>query len=209
MTAVLRPGDVLYVPPYWMVRSQVTQSLSVALDVLSASHQQLLLAQADQLPFPFLQSNQTREERAVSAQVFLAHLLSRVREVASIRKYATVLYASRFAALFPRQDRRVRESAFTCLKDDPARHSAVVGGLDRERVLTAAERLAAAANDPSVAPAVRWLWLGDYVERVARWAMGGPEGVPLFLLLCLDMEGTIEVRPAIAFFESLMMIAHC
>lgn len=194
MTAVLRPGDVLYVPPFWMVSSQATQVLSVALDVLSASHQQLLLAQADQLPLAFLETNQTQDERVVSAQVFLAHLLSRVQDVSSIRKYASVLYASRFAALFPRQGPRMQKSSFACLKNDPARHSAVVSGLDRERVVATAERLATFANDPSVTPPVRWLWLGDYVERVARWAMGDPEGVPLFLLRCLDMEGKIEVR---------------
>jgi hypothetical protein len=36
--------------------------------------------------------------------------------------------------------------------------------------------------------AVRQTWLGDYVEELARWAMGDPGSVPLFITQCLAFE---------------------
>jgi hypothetical protein len=35
---------------------------------------------------------------------------------------------------------------------------------------------------------VRQTWLGDYVEEIARWAMGGPESAVLFITECLNFE---------------------
>lgn len=64
----LEPGEVMYVPPFWTVHSEAPAHLSVTLDVLSVSHEQLVLAQAYSLPLPFPRS-QSREERIVSAQV--------------------------------------------------------------------------------------------------------------------------------------------
>ena len=41
---------------------------------------------------------------------------------------------------------------------------------------------------PRLGQAVRQTWLGDYVEEIARWAMSGPESVPLFIAECLAFE---------------------
>jgi len=46
--------------------------------------------------------------------------------------------------------------------------------------------VAAHINNPVVPSAVRWLWLGDYSEQLARWAMGSPEEAVLFLRECLN-----------------------
>lgn len=40
----------------------------------------------------------------------------------------------------------------------------------------------------AVCQAVRQTWLGDYVEELARWAMGDPGSVPLFITQCLAFE---------------------
>lgn len=68
VSGTLRAGEVLYVPPYWTVRSEAPSSLSVTLDVLSVSHEQLLLTPVFLQALPF-DKGQTRDERIVSAQV--------------------------------------------------------------------------------------------------------------------------------------------
>ena len=68
MQVSLQLGEVLYVPPFWVVHSEALGQLSVSLDVLSASHEQMLLTKAHLLPLPFAQ-NQTADERVVAAQV--------------------------------------------------------------------------------------------------------------------------------------------
>jgi hypothetical protein len=50
------------------VHSEAPNSLSVILDVLSVSHEQILLTPAFLHPLPF-DKGQTRDERIVSAQV--------------------------------------------------------------------------------------------------------------------------------------------
>ncbi len=68
ISGTLQAGEVLYIPPYWTVHSEAPNSLSVILDVLSVSHEQILLTPAFLHPLPF-DKGQTRDERIVSAQV--------------------------------------------------------------------------------------------------------------------------------------------
>lgn len=104
-----------------------------------------------------------------AAQVFLVHVLSRVRELKTVRGFAEALYSSRYALLFPRQGLFVQRSAFRCFKEPGSdAHRRVIDALDKERVGAAADFVAAAVNDPAVSAPVRWLWLGNYVEQIAR-----------------------------------------
>lgn len=77
----LQPGQSLYVPPYWSMH-QEAERLSVSLDVLSASQEQLWLTTAYQMPLPFGKV-QTKEERIVGAQVSTAsdYFLSKLRDL--------------------------------------------------------------------------------------------------------------------------------
>jgi hypothetical protein len=123
----LRAGDVLYVPPYWSVHTEAA-SLSVLLDVLSLSQEQLLLTPAFYMEMPFVQElTQSKEQRIVSAQVFLVHVLSRVHGVFSVQKYAQALYRSRYSALFPENGLFLRKRRqFQCLRDQPALYNSIV-----------------------------------------------------------------------------------
>lgn len=125
-TVTLRAGEVLYVPPYWMVHSEA-HSLSAVLDVLSVSLEQRLLLPAWYSELPFAQAALlSSEERIVSAQVFLVHVLSRVHGVASVLKFARALYQSRFAALYPEEGLFMQRSAFQCLRDQPSLYNSIV-----------------------------------------------------------------------------------
>ena len=83
-STVLRTGEVLYIPPYWMAHSEVVHnvpvfnastfripvSVSLSLDVLSVSQEQLLLMPAFHMALPFSNQNlKSKEEKIVSAQV--------------------------------------------------------------------------------------------------------------------------------------------
>ena len=70
MSVSLSPGEVLYIPPYWLVHTQAPQ-LSLSIDVLSASQEQRLLLPAFHMALPFDNAAvQTPEQRIVSAQVY-------------------------------------------------------------------------------------------------------------------------------------------
>lgn len=113
----LQAGEVLYIPPYWMVHSE-SHSISVILDVLSVSLEQRLILPAWYTELPFdPQALHTTEQRIVSAQVFLVHVLSRVQGVSSVLKFANALYQSRFAALYPEDGLFMQRSTFQCLRD--------------------------------------------------------------------------------------------
>jgi hypothetical protein len=47
--------------------------------------------------------------------------------------------------------------------------------LDKGYLERGAQHAADCANDPVVPPSVKWTFVGDYVEQVARWAMSDPE----------------------------------
>ena len=139
----LQPGQSLYIPPYWSVH-QEAERLSVTLDVLSASQEQLWLTTAYQMPLPFGKV-QTKEERIVSSQVrtisivthtemtlsvlpqvYLVHVLSRITELTTIKKYASTLYKSRYSVLYPEKSLFVLKNTFQCYKDQPDLHGSIL-----------------------------------------------------------------------------------
>jgi hypothetical protein len=67
MHAVLKKGQVLYIPPFWTVRTEA-RTLSVFLDVLSPSDSQIALAEAHFTALPFSDVS-TKEKKIISSQV--------------------------------------------------------------------------------------------------------------------------------------------
>ena len=122
----LNPGEVLYVPPYWLVHTEA-RTLSLSLDVLSVSKEQLLLLPADHMGLPFRgEEVASKEQRIVSAQVFLVHVLSRVQGFTSVLKYARSLYHSRYAALYPEDGLYLQRSKFQCLRDQTKKYNSII-----------------------------------------------------------------------------------
>lgn len=87
---LLHPGEVLYIPPYWIIHSEAI-TLSFIIDVLSLSKEQDLLMPAYHMSLPFHFINiETKEARIVSAQVsLLTYLLYFF--ILKIRKYISVI----------------------------------------------------------------------------------------------------------------------
>lgn len=63
----LSPGEVLYIPPYWIVRTE-SIDLSTFIDVKSLSREQVLLSEVQSLGV-ILGNITSREERIVAAQI--------------------------------------------------------------------------------------------------------------------------------------------
>ena len=59
-------------------------------------------------------------------QIYLVHVLSRLKDLVSVRKYAVMLYSSRFESLFPIGGLYMQRSAFNCLQDKPDQYAAIV-----------------------------------------------------------------------------------
>lgn len=73
----LSPGEVLYIPPYWLVLTESADTeLSVGLDVVSVSREQVVLAEGYAMSLPFRNfSNATKQERVLATQVLKIKLL--------------------------------------------------------------------------------------------------------------------------------------
>lgn len=68
-SVLLHPGEVLYIPPYWLVYTEAV-SLSLSVDVLSFSKEQDALLPAFHMSLPFKREHiQTKAQRIVSSQV--------------------------------------------------------------------------------------------------------------------------------------------
>ncbi|KAJ1443436.1 hypothetical protein B484DRAFT_441579 [Ochromonadaceae sp. CCMP2298] len=154
------PGQTLYIPPFWLLQAEA-RSLTVALAVQSVSREQRLLAPAFHMGLPFdAQLTLTPQQKLVSAQVFLVHLLSRVRGVRSVRQHARQQLA-RFDTLYPQGSPLLLklkgdgEGAFHCLRGEQhaEEHTAIVRGLSPQRVKAAAAFVAARLNHPFFADA--------------------------------------------------------
>lgn len=75
-SVLLHPGEVLYIPPYWLVYTEAV-SLSLSVDVLSISREQDLLLPAFHMSLPFKKELiQTKAQRIVSSQVILYIILT-------------------------------------------------------------------------------------------------------------------------------------
>jgi hypothetical protein len=59
---------VLYIPPYWMVRTE-TDVGAMGVDILSPSQEQLLLLEASVQLVPLHRYEESRESRIIAAQV--------------------------------------------------------------------------------------------------------------------------------------------
>ncbi len=53
--------------------------------------------------------------------------------------------------------------------------------------------MADAVNDPAVPLPVKVIWLENYVETVAKWAMGNAGDIVLFIRECLNFDYKLEV----------------
>jgi hypothetical protein len=72
LTVKLAAGEVLYIPPYWLVHAEAPV-LSLSLDVLSVSKEQLILMPAFHMGLPFnaswFKKTESADEKAAEASI--------------------------------------------------------------------------------------------------------------------------------------------
>ena len=69
-----------------------------------------------------------------------------------------------------------------------------------------AQYVADILNDQGISQGVRWIWVGDYVDRIARWAMNDPSKAPLFISSCVNFDKKVPVvREWTAFSYNLLL----
>lgn len=189
----LSPGEVLYIPPFWLMRTE-TINLSLSIDVKSLSREQVLLSEAQALGV-VLGNVTSSEEKIIAAQVYAVHFLSRVQDLRSPSKFAQRHYQSRYSLLFPENGlfmSKIRKTHH-CFEDTPSLHSSVLSKLDKEGIKKGAQYAADRVNDPSIPKGVRWIWIGDYIDFIARWAMGDSKMAVAFITTCLNFDQKVPV----------------
>jgi hypothetical protein len=69
----LQPGETLFIPPGYLVHTEA-QNMSVYMDVLSPSIEQVIFLETMSLSFPF-PGNLTKDERIVYGQVRIIRII--------------------------------------------------------------------------------------------------------------------------------------
>lgn len=119
---VLNPGDILYVPPYVTVHSEAytngNQTLVSFLDVLSPSIEQLIISEVNYLQTNF--SLLEGDEKITMCQLFLVHVISRLKGIPDPQQYVSDLYESRYASLYHKDSLPARklDGQIKCKIDD-------------------------------------------------------------------------------------------
>lgn len=132
----LNPGETLFIPPGYAVLAEAT-TLSVTIDVLSPSREQILFMEALLTPLPLTryadQNNKSplplsQDEKNIYTQVYLAHLISRIDGITSIGRYIRKLYKSRYSLQYPLDSLTMHSLAntFDCYKNLPEFHEKIV-----------------------------------------------------------------------------------
>lgn len=65
--------------------------------------------------------------------------------------------------------------------------------IDKDKMIRIASFVAEAVNDPAISKPVKILWLQNYVETIASWAMGSAAESVLFIRECLKFDYKLEV----------------
>ncbi|CAE7757419.1 unnamed protein product, partial [Symbiodinium microadriaticum] len=66
--------------------------------------------------------------------------------------------------------------------------------MDTSAIESTAQYVADIVNGAGIPAGVGWIWVGDYVDRIARWAMNDPTKAPLFLATCIPFAEKIPMR---------------
>ncbi len=104
---------------------QAALSLSLSMDIFSPSVEQVRLLEAlsTKLPLP---TDASKSQQVVYAQVFIAHVLSRIEGITSIHNFAQRLYKSRYSLLYPENSLLMQNNKFDCFADRPEFHEEVI-----------------------------------------------------------------------------------
>ena len=211
---LMKPGDLLYIPPFWNVRPRSLETMSIGIDIISASIGQLSLLEAFYMNLPFdvediqrEDPQETKRRRIVAAQIFLLHFMSKLCKnsykstetvplIPDPAEFVKKLYETRYSGLFPEDSLLVQSNDFKCFRDEADKYKEIyrgfIGSNAREGSEMAIEKSASFAakcvNEPVVEDVVKVEWMYDYMEHMARWAMGTQDEAVFFLRECFNVD---------------------
>ena len=207
LIAELHQNEMVYIPPFWGVKFIPTTKISVGLDIPSPSEEEIVLLEAEMIPLPFPKEllkklegstksvKQLRQYRLIASTIWLVHVISRIEDIDTPYNIANKLYDSRYKALYPSDSLyfKKRSSLLYCglkgSKNDDLEKT--IDMLDIDLVQNTADRVSKLVN--SVVPAIRNIWIYNYIELIARFATGDPDRTVLFLKQCLDINKKLSV----------------
>ena len=165
------------------------------MSVVSPSWEEALVSRAVNSPLP-LRPFESKVEKRVAAQVIITHVVSRMEKIGSPEIFSAFLFNDRWANLYPSLGGR-RGECYGWFDGEEEEVEEVMGRLQEDEELqgdmvAAAEAVAGLLNDELLSQGVRMVALGDWIEKVAVWAVaerqGEGEPVAKFLLDCLGVD---------------------
>jgi hypothetical protein len=190
MEVILKPGDSLYIPPYWHHRVE-SLTMAMSISVTSPAHLEAAFSEISWQTVPFGKFASLKGGKAVAVKLYLGLLLSSLQEVQCIgdmnlESFSKYLYSSRYAALYPPDKLdSTRPGGFLCPRFPKEGTELHVAVQDSSGDFSAAAKKIAGLLDKVEAPVqLRREFLGDYVEELVRWAVG-PANVVFFIHDCL------------------------
>ncbi len=183
----LKAGEMLYIPPYWWHYIRAGgDDVAISLSVVSPSWEEAHLSRTEWTPLP-IGSIDTHVEKVVSAQAILVHIISRVKTLGTPKLFSDFLYEDRWRAMYP-EHVEYGECLGASDAEEADKFLERVQGTDLgERIETSAKEIGKMINDDMINQGIRLTFVGDYVEQLARWAVG-PDKVAGFVRNCLQFE---------------------
>ena len=122
---------------------------------------------------PYAEFAKTKVERVVVSQIFLVHLISRSTS-SSPKKFSRDLLKVKWNSIYPNTSNLWQYfEHFNCYEDETDLVKNIVKRMPELKTKKAANFISDAINHESISKAVRNIWLGNYIEEAARWAMLG------------------------------------
>jgi len=170
----------------------------MTLSVVSPSWEEAWLAKAMHHPMPLRKFQGSKVGRKLGVQAVLVQIISRIESLGSPDIFTKWLYNDRWANLYPNLAGELEEECFVGTEVEEAAKFMKEVGQDRNTMLgliEAAKGVAKIIDDDMVAQGIRLSFMGDYVESLAAWAMGGGDGeeVGRFIAECLGVD-SVEVE---------------
>jgi len=153
----------------------------------------------------------TMNERVISSQMYIVHILVRIMMRIEMKElqfsienlkqlvfnpsnFSERLYINRYNSIFQKDSYFLTKgrNEFKCYKNehDEEQHiKDILSKLDHEIVKLHIQFIVDCLNDPILTHSLRIVWLQEYIEKIARWAMGGDSLQAIFFILqCIDQD---------------------
>lgn len=178
MTAVLSPGDVLYLPPFWF-HHVTARSLSISANVWFQSDAFAAVERIFHAAIPF-EAEWDEVQALAATQTYLAMLVEQAVPRMDAHRFVSHLLHLRYDNIYPPAAREAAKRAGVC--DFDAAGLAVPPAQLRADLQRGIDTLLPLFAE--LPPGVREIHIGNYIEHLGVWAVGETERLYPFLQSC-------------------------